>query len=114
MLTDETMNHIRSEYSKLTKKWKSRHECAGKGIDWELCKRLEFDYTDKLYIHKPESDLENEMHSIISDFKIQKDLQTPVRRLNLELTRNELLTGCLRGVMVKAMDCGIVVSEFVL
>ena len=22
--------------------------------------------------------------------------------------------GCLRGVMVKAMDCGIVVSEFIL
>ena len=24
------------------------------------------------------------------------------------------LSGCLHGVMVKAMDCGIVVSEFVL
>ena len=30
----------------------------------------------------------------------------------MKLSKN--LRGCLRGVMVKAMDCGIVVSEFVL
>ena len=28
--------------------------------------------------------------------------------------RKQMLGGCPRGVMVKAMDCGIVVSEFVL
>ena len=31
-----------------------------------------------------------------------------------ELSSTELLVGCPRGVMVKAMDCGIVVREFVL
>ena len=29
-------------------------------------------------------------------------------------TRSPLFQGCPRGVMVKAMDCGIVVREFVL
>ena len=29
-------------------------------------------------------------------------------------TRVQILGGCPRGVMVKAMDCGIVVREFVL
>ena len=29
------------------------------------------------------------------------------------LLMNNFLRGCPRGVMVKAMDCGIVVSEFV-
>ena len=32
-------------------------------------------------------------------------------RFLIKLKQNK---GCLRGVMVKAMDCGIVVSEFVL
>ena len=32
----------------------------------------------------------------------------------LILEVSNLLRGCPRGVMVKAMDCGIVVSEFVL
>ena len=36
----------------------------------------------------------------------------PVRSLKKYYT--QLRRGCLRGVMVKAMDCGIVVREFVL
>ena len=33
--------------------------------------------------------------------------------LTMSYSSNEKKTGCPRGVMVKAMDCGIVVSEFV-
>ena len=42
----------------------------GKLIHWELCKRLTFDHTDKWYIHKPESVLENDMHKIHWNFEI--------------------------------------------
>ena len=33
---------------------------VGKGIHWELCKRLKFDHTTKWFMHQPESILENE------------------------------------------------------
>ena len=33
---------------------------------------------------------------------------------NISSTTLQLSWGCPRGVMVKAMDCGVVVSEFVL
>ena len=53
------INHIISEGIKFVK---SRHDCVGKVIQWELCKKLKFDHTNKLYMHKPESDMENEAH----------------------------------------------------
>ena len=31
----------------------------GKGIHWELCKKLKFDHSNKRYMHNPESVLEN-------------------------------------------------------
>ena len=37
----------------------------GKVINWELCKKMKFQYTDNLYIHKQESDQENETQKII-------------------------------------------------
>ena len=53
-------------------------------------------------MHQSESVLENnDMYKIIKDFETQIDHLIPAR-------------GCPRGVMVKAMNCGIVVSEFVL
>ena len=45
---DETIDHVRSECSKLAQKeYKSRYDSVGKVIDWELCKKLKFDHTDK-------------------------------------------------------------------
>ena len=53
---DETVNHIISESRKLTQKeCKIRHDCWGKIIHRELCKRLKFDHAKKWYMHKPES-----------------------------------------------------------
>ena len=40
---------------------------------WELCKKFKFDNTYKLYMHNPESVLENETHKLIWDFDIQTD-----------------------------------------
>ena len=48
---DETIYHIISECSKLTqKKYKTRHDCVGKVIHWELCKRFKSDRTNKWYM----------------------------------------------------------------
>ena len=73
---DETVNHIVSECSKLAQReYKSRHDWVGKVIRWELCKKLNFHHTNKWYMHKPESALENDTHKILWDFKIQTDHQ---------------------------------------
>ena len=62
--------------SKLTQKeYKIRHGRVGKLISWELGKRLKFYHTAKWYLHKPESILENEIHKILWDAKIQTDRQ---------------------------------------
>ena len=45
---DETVNHIISKCSKLTKKKsETRYNWLRKVIHWELCKKLKFDYTTK-------------------------------------------------------------------
>ena len=46
----ETINHIISECSKLAhKECKTRHDWVGKGIHWELCKKLKFDHINKCF-----------------------------------------------------------------
>ena len=37
-----------------TKGVQDKGDWMGKGIQWELCKRLKFDHIDKWYMHKPE------------------------------------------------------------
>ena len=69
----ETVNHIVSEYRRQAQKDKIRHDWAGEGIYWELCKRLKFDLTDIWYIRKHESVPENDTHTIIWDSEIQTD-----------------------------------------
>ena len=69
-------------------------------IHWELCKKLRFDNGNKYYMHNQDFVLENKTHKLLWDFEIQTDFLISVR-------------GGPRGVMIKAMDCRIVVSEFV-
>ena len=58
---DETINHIISDCSKLVQKeYKTRHDWVRKVIYWELCKKCKFDYTNKRYMHNPESVFEKE------------------------------------------------------
>ena len=49
---NETINHIISECSKLAQKEnKIRHDWVGKVIHRELCKKFNFDHTNKWYMH---------------------------------------------------------------
>ena len=41
------------------KVYDSRYEWVGKVIHWELCERVKSEHTDKQYMLKPESVLEN-------------------------------------------------------
>ena len=71
---DETINHIISECSKLAQKeYKTRHDWVGKVIHWEMCKKFEFDLTNKWYMHNPASVLENGTYKLQWDFDIQTD-----------------------------------------
>ena len=45
------------------KKYRSRLDWVGKGIYLQLSKRMKFDMTDKWYINKQESILENVRHN---------------------------------------------------
>ena len=52
-------------------------------IYWELCKKFKFDHTNKWSMHNLESILENEVHKIVWDFKIQTDYLISARRPDL-------------------------------
>ena len=81
---DETINHIISECSKLTRKqYKTRHDWMGKVIHRELCKKLKFDHTNKGYMHNPATVLENDTHKLIWDFNIQTDRLISARKPDL-------------------------------
>ena len=52
-----------SERSKGTqKKYETSYDEVGKVIHRKSCWKFKFDHTSKLYMHKPVSILENEMH----------------------------------------------------
>ena len=61
----------------------TRLDWSGKVIHGELCKKLEFDYTDKWYMLNPESVLENKTHKLLRDFEIQTDNLISARRPDL-------------------------------
>ena len=70
----ETINYIISECSKLAQKeYKTRPDWVGKVIHWEMCKKLKFDHTNKLYMHNPASVIENDIRKLLWDFDIQRD-----------------------------------------
>ena len=78
---DETINHIISECSKLAQKeYMARHDWVGKVIHWEMCRKFQFDYTNKWYMHNPAPILENDSHKLLWDFNIQTDHLIPARR----------------------------------
>ena len=93
---DETINHIISECSKFAQKdYKTRHDWAIKVIHWELCRKFQFDHTNKWYMHNPESVLENETHNLFWDFNIQTDHLISARRQDLIIIKKkENLQNC--------------------
>ena len=81
---DETINHIISECSKLAqKKYKARHDCVGKMIHWEMCRKFQVDHTNKWYMHNPAPVLENDSHKLLWDFSIQTYHLIPARTPDL-------------------------------
>ena len=81
---DETINHIISECSKLAQKvCKARHHWVGKVVHWEMCRKFQFDHTNKWYMHNPVPVLENDSHKLLWDFNIQTDHLIPARRPDL-------------------------------
>ena len=63
---DETINHIISECSKLAQKeYKARHDWVGKVIHWEMCRKFQFNHTNKWYMHNPAPVLENDSHKLL-------------------------------------------------
>ena len=81
---DETINHIISECSKLAQKeYKARHDWVGRVISWEICRKFEFDHTNKLYMNNPAPVLENDSHKLLWDFSIHTAHLIPVRRPDL-------------------------------
>ena len=69
---DETINHIISEFSKLSQKsYKARHDLVGKVINWEMCKKFKFDHANKWYMYNPAPVPENNTHKLLWDFEIQ-------------------------------------------
>ena len=92
---DETINYIISECSKLPQKeCKTRHDWVGKGIHWEMCKKLKFNHTNKWYMHSPAPVLENNTHNL--GFDIQTDHLISARRPNLIIInkKKENLQNC--------------------
>ena len=62
------------------KEYKTRHDWVGKVIHWEICKKFEFDHTNKWYMHNPAAVLENDTHNLLWDFDIQTDHLISARR----------------------------------
>ena len=78
---DETINHTISECSKLVQKeYKARHDWAGKVIHWEMCRKFQFDHTNKWYMQNLAPVLESDSHKLLWDLNIQTDHLIPVRR----------------------------------
>ena len=81
---------IISECSKLAQKeYKSRHDRVGKLIHLELCKKFEFDHTNKWYMYNTKSILENETHKLLWDFEIQIDHLISARRPDLVIVNKK-------------------------
>ena len=79
----ETINHIINECSKLAQReYKVRHDWVG-NIHREMCRKFQFDHTNKWYMHNPAPVLENDSHKLLWDFNIQTDHQIPARRPDL-------------------------------
>ena len=71
---DETVRYIVCECPMLAQReYKRRHDCVGREIHWEICRKIVFDVHEKWYKHEPEKVLENDSWKILWDFTIQTD-----------------------------------------
>ena len=73
-----------------------RHNWVGKVIHWEMCRKFQFDHTNKWYMHNPAPVLENDSHKLLWDFNIQMDHLIPARKPDLIIInkKKENLQNC--------------------
>ena len=62
---------------------KARHDWVGKVIHWEMCRKFQFDHTNKWHMHNPAPVLENDSDKLLWDFNIQTDHLILARRPDL-------------------------------
>ena len=74
---------------KAQKEYKTRNDCMGKVINWELCKKVRFDHTTNWFMHKLESVLKNGTQKILWDYQIQTDFLNPVKRPDLAIVNKK-------------------------
>ena len=65
------------------KEYKAGHDWVGKVVHWEMCRKFQFDHTNKWYMHNPAPVLENASNKLQWDFNIQTDHLIPARRPDL-------------------------------
>ena len=58
-------------------------------MTWEMCKKFQFDNTNKWYMHNPAPVPENDMHKLLWDFNIQTEHLIPTRRPDLIIIRKK-------------------------
>ena len=66
-----------------------------------MCRKFQFDHTNKWYMHNPAPVQENDLHKLLWDFNIQTDHLIPARRPNLIIInkkkKKENLQNCCLG-----------------
>ena len=64
--TEETVNHVLSECSKLAQKeYKRRHDWSGTKIHWKIRRKYGIKKKEKWYEHKLEAVTENDKYKIL-------------------------------------------------
>ena len=77
----ETVCHIVSECKKLAQKeYKRRHDNVARLVHWHLCKKYNFELTDKWYEHSPKAVMEDNVIKLLWDVSIQCDHVIEARR----------------------------------
>ena len=62
---DETVRQIVCECPMLAqRKYRKKHDCFGRKIHWEVCRKIGFDVNEKWYKHEPEKVVENDSWKI--------------------------------------------------
>ena len=79
----ESVDHITECCKLVQKEYKARHDWVKTMVNCELCKRLKFNNTNKWYLPKIDSVLENDTHKILGYFEKQTDYLISVSRLDM-------------------------------
>ena len=87
---DETVNHILSECNILAQReYERRHDCVGRKIHWELCRKYGLAASERWYEHQPDTVAENDSCKLLWDFNVRTDRVIQARRSDVILVDKE-------------------------